>query len=213
MDRRSTIARLSEVAREQAGYVTAAQAKRRGIRGDDLIRMAKRGDLRRVARGAYALAGSFPGPREGTIVAWLRLGGQRLPWDDADPTAVASHASAAAIHGFGTFVAASPTFTVTRRRFQPPDESVRLYTAQLDPSDWQWVVLPEGVAIPVTTPARTVVDLAYAGEERSQVLDALAEAREGGVVDDQAVAEAVRRRRARHGRGSVAWLGEAVSGS
>jgi predicted transcriptional regulator of viral defense system len=211
MDRRRAIERLSEVAREQAGYVTAAQAKQLDVDGDTLVRMAKRGDLRRVSRGVYAFAGSFPGPRENVIAAWLRLIGDRMPWDQSNPKAVISHASAAAIHGFGTFVPASPTFTVAQRRFQPPDESIRLYTAKLAPVDWRWVVLPEGVSVPVTTPARTVVDLAFAGEERSQVVDALTEARENGLLDDQGVVDAVDRRQARRGRGSAAWLGEVVA--
>jgi predicted transcriptional regulator of viral defense system len=211
MKRPASLERLSELAREQAGYATAAQAKRLGMKGDDLARMARRGDLRRVERGVYALPGSFASPRERTIAAWLRLSADRLPWDATDPRAFISHKSAAALHGFGTLVPSSPTVTVVGRRFQPPDHSLRLYTAQLEPSDWQWLMLPEGIALPVTTPARTIVDLAYDGEERSHVLDAMAEARERGLIDDQGLAEAIARRRARRGRGSVAWLDEVAS--
>lgn len=210
MDRHTVVENLSEAAREQAGYVTSAQAKRLGVHSD-LAAMARRGDLRRVSHGVYALPGSFPGPREDTIAAWLRLVGDRLPWDKTEPSAVASHATAASIHGFGTFVPASPSFTVERRRFQPPDGSVRLYTAQLDPADWAWFSLPEPIRLPVTTAARTIVDLAYAGEERAHVLDALEDAREAGLVSEDALAEAVGRRRRRRGRGSVAWLASALA--
>lgn len=213
MDRHAVVERLSEVAREQTGYVTTAQAKRLGVKTDDLVRMARRQDLRRVGHGVYAFPGTFDSPRANTIVAWLRLSGDRLPWDETDPAAVVSHASAAAIHGFGTFVASAPTFTVFSRRFQPPDESIRLYTARLEPEDWKWVVMPEAIELPVTTPARTVVDLAFAGEERDHVLDALAEAREAGLLNDEAVGEAVERRRARRGRGSIGWLDQVISRS
>ena len=202
--------RLAAVAREQAGYVTTAQARRLGLKSGDLGRMARRNDLRRVRHGVYAFPGSFPSPREETVVAWLRLHGDRLPWDRGDPAAVVSHASAADVHGFGTFVPAAPTFTVFRRRFQPADESIRIYTARLDPTDWQWVLLPEGIKLAVTTPARTVVDLAFAGEERDHVLDAVAEAREAGLADDDEIGEAVDRRAARRGRGSIRWLRDAV---
>jgi predicted transcriptional regulator of viral defense system len=159
----------------------------------------------------YALPGSFAGPREDVIAAWLRLVGNRLPWDITPPSAIASHATAASLHGFGTFAPAATTFTVARRRFQPPAGSVRIYTARLEPLDWQWVTLPEGIRMSVTTPARTIVDLAYAGEEHGHVLDALAEARELGFVSDETVADTLARRRARRGRGSVDWLAAALS--
>lgn len=211
MDRHRVIEALSDIAREQAGYVTTAQARRLGVPGDNLARMARRGDLRRVRHGVYALPGSFPGPREDVVAAWLRLVGDRLPWDRASLPAVASHTTATEIHGFGTFPPASPTFTVPKRRFQPPDRSLRVYTAQLEPVDWEWVVLPEGVRMPVTTPARTIADLAFAGEEQGHVLDALAEAREAGLLNEADVAAAVSRRRRRRGRGSVGWLAAALS--
>src|SRR5712691_3252753 len=194
VDRQTVTKLLSDVAREQAGYFNAAQAKRLGVEADDLVRMAKQRDLRRVTPGVYALPGSFPGAREETIAGWLRLVGDRLPWDPAEPRAIASHASAAAIYGFGSFVPAAPTFTVLRRRFQPPDESIRLFTAQLEPADWQWSSVPEGIRLPVSTPARTIVDLAFSGEERGRVLDAVEEARERGLVDDAAIAQAAVRR-------------------
>lgn len=201
---------LSEPAREQAGYVTTGQAKRLGLETGDLVRMARRGDLRRVIHGVYALPASFGGPREDVIAGWLRLVGERLPWDSEPPSAIASHATAASLHGFGTFPPITPTFTVMRRRFQPADGSIHLYKAHLDPEDWEWTVLPESISFPVTTPARTVVDLAFAGEDRAHVLDALAEAHERGLVDDATLAEAIRRRRHRGGRGSVSWLAHLV---
>jgi predicted transcriptional regulator of viral defense system len=206
MDRQPAIEALSDAAREQAGYVTAAQAKRLGLDIGDTSRLARSGDLRRIIRGVYALPGAFGGSREDMLAAWLRLAGDRLPWDSTPPGAITSHTSAADIHGLGTFSPSAPTFTVARRRFQPPDKSVRLYTARLEPSDWEWVVLPEGMRIPVTRPARTIVDLAYSGEERSHVLDALSEARDRGLIDEKALVQAVSRRNLGRGRGSAAWL-------
>ena len=197
---------ISEAARDQAGYITTAQARRLGVDGDTVARLARRSDLRRVGYTVYALPGGFSGPREGLIAGWLRLVGDRLPWDSGEPQAVASHASAASIHDFGTFLADAPTFTVRKRRFQPPDGSLRLYTARLEPVDWRWFVLPEGVRLPVTTPARTIVDLAFAGEERGRVLDALEDARDAGLVTDAAVIDSLERRKRRRGRGSVGWL-------
>jgi predicted transcriptional regulator of viral defense system len=206
----AAVTELADVARDQAGYVTVAQAKRLGIDGNELVRMARRGDLRRVAHGTYAFPASFHSPREPLIASWLRLTGDRLPWDRQPPGAVVSHQSAAAVHGFGTFPAVPPSFTVDRRRYQPPEDTIRLYNALLEPSDWAWVVVPEGIRLPVTRPARTIVDLAFAGEERSQVLDALAEAREAGLLTDEEVVDAENRRRRRRGRGSASWLTAAL---
>jgi hypothetical protein len=95
---------------------------------------------------------------------------------------------------------------MTRRRYDPGDDSVELYTARLEPQDWSWTVLPESIRIPVTTPARTIVDLAFVGEDHSHVIDALEDARDAGLVDDVAVADALKRRLQRRGRGSAAWL-------
>ena len=176
MNRSDVIRTLSDVAREQAGYVTSAQARELGLKAPDLVRLADQGDLRRVAQGVYALPGVFPSPREPTIAAWLRLLGPRLPWVPAPPAAVASHTTAAALRNLGTLQDDVPTYTVARRRYQPNDDSLQLHVTILDTPDWEWVDLPEGIRIPVTTPARTIVDLAWAGEDHDHVLDALDDA-------------------------------------
>jgi hypothetical protein len=210
MQRDEALERLSEIAREQGGYVATRQAKRMGVTAEDLGRLAKMSHLRRVRRGVYALHGAYPSPHEETIAAWLRLIGDYLPWDDREPDAVASHATAASIYRVGTFQSDAPSFTVRRRRFRPTDDSLRIYEARLDPADWRREPLPEGLDMPVTTPERTVVDLAFIGEERDHVLDALAEFRHRGLIADLKLADAIRRRRALRGRGSVAWLADVV---
>ena len=156
MERREVIQKLSEAARDQGGYVSTAQAKRLTIDGGDLVRLATTGDLRRVRHGVYALPGAYKGTREDVIATWLRLVGDRLPWESGPPPAVASHRTAAQIHGFGTFPPGPPTFTVRRRRFDPADESLQIFTAQLEPEDWDWQVLPEPIRMPITTPSRSL---------------------------------------------------------
>lgn len=210
VDRRTIVARVSEIARDQAGYFSAAQAKRVGVNSPDVARLARRGDLRRVSHGVYALPGTFDGSSEQTIAAWLRLVRGRLPWDPEPPDAIASHATAAALYGFGTLPADSPTFTVSRRRFQPADGTVRLYTARVDPADWQWILPTEGIRLPATTPARTIVDLALAGEERGHVLDALADARQAALVTDAAVAGAASRRHSGRRQHDLGWLTDRI---
>jgi predicted transcriptional regulator of viral defense system len=210
VDRAEIIRRISDVAREQAGYVTSAQASELGLGTHDLVRLADQQDLRRVAWGVYALPGIFPGPREPTIAAWLRLVGPRVPWISATPTAVASHATAAALRHLGTLQDDVPTFTVAKRRHQPSDDSLHIHVTQLDSADWAWEDLPEGIRLAVTTPARTIVDLAWAGEDHDHVLDTMDEALTAGLTTRDELWQAFDRRRRRGGRGKGAWLAAAL---
>ena len=212
MERREAIAHLSEIAREQAGYVAARQAKRVGVTSKDLVRLVDMQELRRVRPGIYALPGAFPGAREPLIAAWLRLEGERLPWEEADPIGIASHTTAAVLYAIGTFVDDIPTFTVQRRRHAPRDATLRLYAAFVDVVDWEWKGLPESMLIPTTTPARTIVDLAYSGEERAHVIDALEDAVAARITTAAEVRGALARRRVRGGRGSARWLEQAIPG-
>jgi hypothetical protein len=198
------------VAREQAGYVTSAQASELGLGTHDLVRLADQQDLRRVVRGVYALPGIFPGPHEPTIAAWLRLAGSRLPWIPAPPGAVASHTTAAALRHLGIFQDDVPTFTVAKRRNQPSDDSLHVHVTRLDSADWEWEHLPEGIRLAVTTPARTIVDLAWAGEDHDHVLDAIDEALNAGATTADELWQALDRRRRRGGRGTGGWLAAAL---
>src|SRR5689334_7151043 len=210
MDRAELLVRLGEVAREQAGYVTSAQASELGLDTHDLVRLADQQDLRRVAWGVYALPGIFPGPREPTIAAWLRLVGSRLPWIPATPAAVASHATAAGLRHLGTFQDDVPTFTVAKRRNQPSDNSLHIRVTKLDPADWGWEDMPEGIRLAVTTPARTIVDLAWAGEDHDHVVDAMDEALSADLTTSDELWQALDRRQRRGGRGKGAWLARAL---
>jgi predicted transcriptional regulator of viral defense system len=210
MNRAEITRRLGDVAREQAGYVTSAQATELGLATHDLVRLADQEDLRRVAWGVYALPGVFPGPREPTIAAWLRLVGPRLPWISAPPAAVASHTTAATLRQLGTFQDDVPTYTVAKRRNQPTDDSIRIHVTQLGPADWEWLDLPEGIRLAVTTPARTIVDLAWAGEDHDHVLDAMDEALTAGRTTAEDLWHALNRRRSLGGRGKGAWLAGAL---
>jgi predicted transcriptional regulator of viral defense system len=206
MDRADVVRHLGDIAREQAGYVSAAQAVESGLATHDLVRLAAQNDLRRVARGVYALPGVFPGPREPAIAAWLRLAGSHLPWIPGEPAAVASHTTAATLRQLGTFHDEVPTFTVAKRRNQPSDGSLQVHVTRLDPADWEWMDLPEGIRLAVTTPARTIVDLGWAGNDHDHVLDAIDDALSTGVTTWEELRRALERRRRRGGRGNGAWL-------
>ena len=79
--------------------------------------------------------------------------------------------------------------SATRRTTTLP--AIRLHIAPLDASDWQWVM---DRRIMVTTPARTIADLAVSPIERDYVLDALDDAIERRRATPEAVLAATARR-------------------
>ena len=79
---------LYEIAEQQAGYFTAAQAQAAGFSQPLLSYYAKTGRFDRIRRGIYRLV-QFPGsPYEDLFVAWLRTG----------PDSVISHEGALAVY-------------------------------------------------------------------------------------------------------------------
>ncbi len=80
--------RLYEVAEQQAGYCTAAQAQADGFSRPLLSYYTKMGRFNRIRHGIYRLV-QFPGsPYEDLFMAWLRTG----------PDSVISHESALAVY-------------------------------------------------------------------------------------------------------------------
>ncbi|MBF6216158.1 type IV toxin-antitoxin system AbiEi family antitoxin domain-containing protein [Nocardia puris] len=167
-------ARLSGLAESQWGLLTTAQAASTGINSRHLQRLADRGLLTRLRYGVYRLAGVPESPAEPIRAEWLALDPTRTAGDritDQVPLGVVSHRSAADLHDLGDLDADYLEFTVPiRRGTRSPD--VRFHRASLSPDDW---TLVDG--LPVTTPARTIGDLAAArtdgGHLASVVRDAL----------------------------------------
>ena len=71
--RRYALDRLAELAEDQAGYVTRAQAAAVGVDDLSLGRLVEGGDLIRVDHGVYRLRGAPAHEFEDLWVAWLRL--------------------------------------------------------------------------------------------------------------------------------------------
>ena len=143
-DTRSALCRLAE---SQCGLFSAAQAARIGVDHAQLSRAVRYGHLRRSRFGVYAFVGTPPAKWEPLVSAALAVG--------AD--AVISHAGAAAIHGLYGVTATTllPELTVSRRQ-RPRLAGVTVHRSL--PHSRRDVEVKCGV--PVTTPARTLVDLA-----------------------------------------------------
>jgi hypothetical protein len=150
---------LADLAESQWGLFTTAQAGSEGVPAQQLKRLADRSLLVRVRHGVYRLAGLPESPIVAIQAEWLALeparpAGERLA--DLVPVGVVSHRSAANLQNLGDLDADVHEFIVPRRRStRSPD--VSFHTVALDRYEWRII---EG--LPVTRPARTVVDLAAA---------------------------------------------------
>jgi predicted transcriptional regulator of viral defense system len=148
---------VAELASEQWGLVTTAQAGLLGVSSQTMAALANDGVAERLAHGVYRMTGAPPGEHDDLRAAWLaldptRTAAQRL----RDPDAVVSFRSAANLHRLGDLDADRHDFTVEGRR-QTRRINVRFHTRSHSPDDWR---VFDG--LPVTTIVKTIEDLASA---------------------------------------------------
>ena len=169
----SAVLDLADVAAEQWGLVTTAQARALGVSAQGVARLSDQGALERMTHGVYRVSGAPPEPLDELHAAWLTLDpGRRAADRLRDPApAVVSHRSAAGLHGLGDLDADEHEFT-TQGRKQSRRPGIRLHRGRVAAREWTVV---DGM--PVTTVLRTVADLAAArvdgGHLASVVRDAL----------------------------------------
>jgi predicted transcriptional regulator of viral defense system len=149
-------ARLADLADAQRGYFTRAQARREGVDDVQLQRAVRSGAIMRLDHGVYRIAGAGRDPHQALRVALLRLTPELSPRErTARPHLWVSHRSAAAVLDLGVAVADTPEFISDRRLQTRAGVTVRVRSAGLAHRDW---TVRDGFA--VTTPARTITDLA-----------------------------------------------------
>lgn len=210
----SPLSLIAPIAAEQAAYVSTAQAARAGVDSRALARLAESGVLERALRSVYRVRAAAEPPHAELIAAWTALADGRLPWErppaDAQPPVVVSHTAAASLHELGTFPPARPTFIVTAPRHDPPSRAWRTFVLGLVAGEHREHFLPQGIRLDVTTPERTLVDLAWAEADRDHVVEALADGLSRGLVDLSALRSTLERRWQRRGRGTPGWFRDAV---
>lgn len=169
---------LYEIAENQAGYFTADQAQTAGFSWERLSYYFTTGRFLRVQRGIYRLV-QFPGsPYEDLFVAWLKTG----------PDAVISHESALYLYGLSD-VLPSEIHVIMPRTGSRRRKGVRLHTNRLTPED---VTRREG--LPVTSVARTIIDVAASGTAEEQIRSAIYDAiRQGQTSKEELRSKASRR--------------------
>lgn len=139
---------LFEIASDQKGHFTSAQAAECGVSRSLLAQRARNGSIARERRGIYRLTRYPFSMHEEIMVGWLAVGRD---------VAVVSHQSALEVHDLSDVIADEIHVTVPRsRKDRIRVEGVHVHTTvrEFEPLD---VVSREGMRI--TSPIRTVLDI------------------------------------------------------
>lgn len=186
--RTEKLQRLFELAAGQAGHFTAAQARELGYSARSLVHHVNAGHVERVSRGFYRLVGVPVGPHEDIVAAWLRLAPRR---------AVVSHDTALALYDLAPSRSREIHLTLPRKsrpRAPRTASAVALHTTTV-PLRRDEVTNRFGVQL--TSPARTIADVAEIGADPGVVIEAIGRAVATGLVSSNELRAVVRHRSAR----------------
>ncbi len=162
---------LFALSSEQAGYFTSAQAHIYGYSPQLLSYHADRGRFERVRRGLYRLRDYPSSPREEVMAAWLAAG---------KDSAVVSHESALELLDLSDVAPATIHLLVPRgRRWVGALPGVTAHTTARDLAPAE-IVTRQGLRM--TAPMRTILDVADSGTAPEQVIMAVGQARERGMI-------------------------------
>jgi len=149
-DQKSALRGLTEVAASQGGYFTARQAEDAGYDAPHLTYHLSAGNFERAGRGLYRIPTLPLSEHDDLIRLWLWSRGR-----DDQPRAVVSHQTALALHDLAEFIPTTIHMTVPPGfRKQSPKGCV-LHKGTLARGEMQ-----SFDALPVTTPFKTLRDLA-----------------------------------------------------
>jgi predicted transcriptional regulator of viral defense system len=136
---------LFEVAESQAGYFTSADAKKLGYDYPHQHFHVSQGNWIRVDHGIYRLK-KFPSAKHEDMMRW---------WLWSRRKAVLSHDTAAAIYDLGDLLPSKIHLTVPANFRKKPVKNVVLHKAKLTDAE-----IDKRDDLPVTSPLRTILDLA-----------------------------------------------------
>ena len=165
--------RLYELALVQEGHFSTAQAANAGYSPQLLDKHLRAGRIWRVRRGVYRIVHFPPGEHEDLVVMWLWSG----------RVAVFSHETALTLHQLSDLLPNKVHMTVPeawkRRRLRVPDRVILAY-GEVSSDDVTWVG-----PVPVTRPARTILDCAAASVPPDFIRQAIDEAKHRGLIADE----------------------------
>jgi predicted transcriptional regulator of viral defense system len=165
-DRRDLRRRLFRLATDQAGYFTAAQAKEVGYSYQAQTHHVAAGNWMRIHRGLFRLAEWVPDVHD-DLVRWSL-------WSRGQ--GVVSHETALAVHEVGEFESARVHLTVPPK-FTMRDDTVVLHHVELPDID-----IEVRTGFRVTTPTRSLIDIAATAPDEEQLARAVGEATQRGIV-------------------------------
>lgn len=182
---------VADLAGEQWGLVTTAQATAVGISGPTMARLARDGVLLRLEHGVYKISGSGYDPRDELRAAWLMLNpkltaSQRISEQPLD--AVISHRSAARVLELGDLDADLFEFTVNGRK-QTRRKDIRIHIRSTDVPRDAWSLVD---GLPVTTATRTIEDLAANQTDGGHLAGVVRDAVATAIVDLDRLSDVLR---------------------
>jgi predicted transcriptional regulator of viral defense system len=169
MNKKPDYNELYNIAENQGGYFKASQARELGFSWDRLSKNVKSGKILRVAHGIYRLT-QFPySPREDLFIAWLRAGQK----------SVISHESALSVYELSDALP-HKIHVVVPRSSSRRRKGIRQHTNQLTEEE---ITTRDG--LPITTPARTIHDVAANGLPEELVIQAIDDALAKGLITEK----------------------------
>jgi predicted transcriptional regulator of viral defense system len=182
---------VADIATEQWGLVTTAQALAVGVSGPTMARLARDGVLHRLEHGVYKVNGSGYDPRDELRAAWLMLAPQRTATariGDQPIDAVVSHRSAARLLELGDLDADLFEFTVNGRK-QTRRKDIRIHVRSTEVARDAWSLVG---GLPVTTATKTIEDLAATHTDGGHLAGVVRDAITTAVVDLDRLSQVLR---------------------
>lgn len=164
--------KLHQIAAAQGGYFTAAQARQVGYAYSQQHFHVSRGNWLRIDRGIFRLRDFSPGEREDLIRWSLWSRNQK-----GIPQAIVSHDTALTVHALSDVMPDRVHLTVPKgfRKKVPP--GCVLHKANLTPDD-----IESRTGYRVTTPLRTLLDVADSPLSQEHLNKAVRDALQRGLV-------------------------------
>jgi predicted nucleotidyltransferase len=170
--------RLFQVVESQQGYFTSADAKKLGYDYPHQYFHVKQGNWIRVDHGIYRLK-NFPLAAHEDLMRW---------WLWSRKKGVISHETAAALYELGDVLPSKIHLTVPLNFRKKPGRGVMLRRANLERSE---ITMRNG--FPVTTPLRTLTDLAATNLEPERLSAVARDAIQKGLVNSRELPDALLR--------------------
>lgn len=186
--RTAKLQRLFELAAGQAGHFTAVQARGLGYSARSLVHHVAAGHFERIGRGFYRLVGVPVGSHEDIVAAWLRFAPHR---------GVVSHDTAMVLYELAPSRSHEIHLTLPRERRPRKAQAMTAIMLHTTTVPLHQDEVANRFGVQVTSPARTIADVADIGTDHSVIVEATARALATALVSANELHTAVKRRSAR----------------